>query len=205
MIEFIKKFSPTEWLITAIVAIIGGLVAALKIQGFQLHRAQVQLLKAHIEAKEARNAEVTQKAYDTYKTALDSYLKAGGTLLVLAFLWSPITAQAMVQYADVGNGPSQVTPADNEPLLPKCVEALSDCDKLQQAQVKQIEGMVKDMTDLENQVTNQFGAGLKAGAAAGGVVGGVTGVAAFAVKGLVVGGVLGALVGLGIGLLVGGF
>lgn len=185
-----------EYTIMAVVALIGGLVAALKLQGFQLHRAQVLLLKGQIEAKEAANAEITQKAYDTYKDALNSYIQAGGTMLILlASLWLPSSLHAAT------NGPS----CPQSPLFNKCVEALSDCDKLQRAQEMQIADLHEDVDKLVKQVSLETTKGVDAAGAAGFVVGGLGGAVVMSLKGFVIGGALGAIVGFGVGLLMGGF
>ncbi len=186
------KLNAQDYAITAVVALIGGLVAALKLQGFQLHRAQVQLLKGQIEAKEARNADISQKAYDTYKDALNSFIKAGGTLLVLMSLWLPLpTHAAVVGYSCT--------------LLPACINALNDCDKLQQAQHAQIAELLQDQAKLESKVVSEENGQPKAALAAGGVVGVIGGACLWSVKGALIGGPVGAMIGLGVGLLLGGF
>lgn len=194
MIDFIKglKLNAQDAAIAAIVALIGGLVAALKLQGYQLHKAQVQLLKGQIEAKEARNADISQKAYDTYKDALNSYIKAGGTWLVLMFLWLPHPLRAA----------ERVT---NCPQLQKCVNVLQDCDKLQQAQHAQIVELLQDQAKLENKVVSEEMGQSKAAAASGAVVGIIGGACLWSVKGALIGGPVGAVIGLGVGLLLGGF
>ena len=193
MIAFLSKLNMTiqDYAIMAVVAIIGGLVAALKLQGFQLHRAQVQLLKGQIEAKEARNAEVTQKAYDTYKDALNSYIQAGGTLLVLAFLWF-LPTQAR---ADVGQ---------SCPLESKCSTALKACDALQVAQGNQIKEMRGDITTLENKVVSEEHSKVDVGTVSGGVSGAIVGGAIGGLKGFFIGGPVGLCVGIAIGTLMGG-
>jgi malic enzyme len=59
-------------MVTAAV-VIAGLVAALRIQGSRLHKAQVALLAQGAQSGVAQ----AQKAYDDARTA---YLNAGGTL-----------------------------------------------------------------------------------------------------------------------------
>ena len=105
------------YLILATAAFIGTLVAALKVQGSRLHRAQVDLLDAKLKptldltkAKEAED-------FSRYQKALESYLKAGGTLLLCLFLASPTPALAEVK---------------------ECQEALSACDTLQRTQAEHI-------------------------------------------------------------------
>jgi hypothetical protein len=103
------KLSLADWLAITIVGAFSGLMAALKIQGTRLHKAQVALL-------EQTAAQGTQTAKDQYQTALTAFLKAGGTLLLLLCLSTPAAAQPYAQ----------------------CQTALSACDKLVKQQDVQI-------------------------------------------------------------------
>lgn len=184
------KMTAQDYLIAAVVAIVGALVAALKIQGFRLHRAQVLLLKNQIDAKEAAQADITQKAYDAYKDALGSYLKAGGVLiLMIALLLSPTQSRAA---------------SESPEALVQCPYALSMCNRLQSAQQAQIKGLQDDLGKLEKQAVAQGDTDVALSTVSGGVGGGLAGLIMLATKGLLIGGLVGGLVGLGIGLLVGG-
>jgi hypothetical protein len=108
------KLSLADWIAITVVTAFSGLLAALKIQGTRLHRAQVVIL-------EQTAAQGTQKAKDQYQTALTAFLKAGGTLLLLLFLATPANAQPYAQ----------------------CWTALSACDKLTRQQDVQITALQK--------------------------------------------------------------
>jgi hypothetical protein len=74
------KSSAGEYLAVAITTLITGLVAALKLQGSRLHKAQVDLLASKLQAsQDSAQAEVVQ-AQDAYLKALANYNNAGGKL-----------------------------------------------------------------------------------------------------------------------------
>lgn len=197
MIQFLNNLRSNivDYAVLAIVGLIGALVTALKIQGFQLHKAQVQILKNQVEAKEASDAEVTSKLRDTYQDALDSFLKAGGTLMLcMALLLTSSTRSYPISRCD-GVEPS---------LLPKCEQALKASDDLQKAQATQVKDLQADVARLENMIVDDQHDEVKAGAASGVVGGGITGLALAGMHGLLIGGPVGLAIGLSIGLLVGG-
>jgi hypothetical protein len=74
------KLSLTEWLAITGLTVIGALVAALRIQGSQLHKAQVQLAGAARDARAAQDDKDTTDADIRYCTLLAAYKKAGGKI-----------------------------------------------------------------------------------------------------------------------------
>jgi hypothetical protein len=74
------KLSLAEWLSVSAVVIIGGLVAALKLQGSQLHSAQVKLAGAARDARAAQDDKDSTAADQRYQTLRAEYLKAGGKI-----------------------------------------------------------------------------------------------------------------------------
>ena len=135
------RLSTTEGLYIAGAAIVAVIVAAFKIQGSALHRAQVQLLMQNVASKESRAAETTDLSRDKYLAARTAFLKAGGTLLLLVCLLLP--------------SPS---PAQNSPdLLPRCEEAVRTCNTLVDDQDSQIKGLNQDVKDLEGRLGQDEG------------------------------------------------
>jgi hypothetical protein len=117
------KLTLVQWGAVTGAAIIAVLVAALRIQGSRLHKAQVDLLDAKLKAKADKLAEVTKTDKEAYQNALKSFIQAGGKLLLVMAILAPPPA-----YSD---------PVD--PLLPKCEAALGACNKVTVDQDAQIE------------------------------------------------------------------
>jgi hypothetical protein len=67
-----------EYLIVGLAAIVGLLVAALKLQGSRLHKTQVQLLDQQWDVKTASAQEAVNKAKLAYHAARKAYTDAGG-------------------------------------------------------------------------------------------------------------------------------
>ena len=74
------KLTLTQWLVLTLSAIIGGLLLALRLQGSKLHKVQVQLLETQVNAQEDTDDHNVGEARNRYQTALNEFLKAGGTL-----------------------------------------------------------------------------------------------------------------------------
>jgi len=69
-----------EYLLVGLAAMVGLLVAALKLQGSRLHKAQVQLLDQKFDAQsKAAQAKVDATKMD-YLKQLQAYKDAGGTI-----------------------------------------------------------------------------------------------------------------------------
>jgi parvulin-like peptidyl-prolyl isomerase len=66
----------TQWLFLTMAIAIGGLVAMLKIQGGQLHKAQLELLEQHIKQIDANDTANVQVARDRYMRAMYLYQSA---------------------------------------------------------------------------------------------------------------------------------
>ena len=124
ILSFLDSFRLTlaQWASLSAVAIIGGLIAALKLEGSRVHRLQVQLLETQSQQQLDQAKAATQTALDRYTAARQAYLKAGGVLLLILCLGLTPPARG-----------GQV-----DPLLPKCQSALSACDALVNAQQSQI-------------------------------------------------------------------
>jgi len=74
------KLSLVEWAGVTATVVIGGLVAALRIQGGQLHRAQVKLLANQISTQDTSDAQAVATAKATFEAELAAYKAAGGLL-----------------------------------------------------------------------------------------------------------------------------
>lgn len=72
------KITLEQGFIGVLVAIIGGLLIAFKLQGGQLHKAQVQLLEQQLNKTQADDDQAVLKARDAFSQALQEYRKAGG-------------------------------------------------------------------------------------------------------------------------------
>lgn len=72
------KLSATEWLLVGSATIIAGLVAALKLQGSRLHKAQVDLLSQKFQVTNDKLSKQSSDAHEAYQKALGSYLDARG-------------------------------------------------------------------------------------------------------------------------------
>lgn len=72
------KLTLTQWLLLALAAIAAGLVIALKVQGTELHKLQVQLLEAHLAASLQKPQADVDAARARFQDALNHYVEAGG-------------------------------------------------------------------------------------------------------------------------------
>lgn len=81
-LSFLKnlKLSLDQWIAVGLATLIGGLVAALKIQGSRLHRAQVDLLQQKFDQADQANADKVADAAVAYAKAKAAYTGAGGKL-----------------------------------------------------------------------------------------------------------------------------
>jgi DUF1680 family protein len=69
------RLSLTQWGLLTASVIIGGLVAALRLQGSRLHSAQVSLLTDHLNNTQAQYDQKVQTAKDRFNAALGAYNK----------------------------------------------------------------------------------------------------------------------------------
>lgn len=78
IVGFVSKLqlSFTQVAIIAVATLISGLVAALKLQGSALHRAQIQLLNQHIQNMDHTDDEAVQAARDVFNKEYYAYCKA---------------------------------------------------------------------------------------------------------------------------------
>jgi hypothetical protein len=74
------RLSLAEWLALTAAVIVGGLVAVLKVQGSQLHAAQLQLLSQRLDAKAQKANSDTATALAVYDREKQAFLDAGGKL-----------------------------------------------------------------------------------------------------------------------------
>lgn len=134
--SFLKNLlaNPQEALVGLIAAVLAGLVAALELQGSWLHRAQIKLLDVTLQQKQTRAADNVAAAKEAYAEALNSFIRAGGRLLLIASLLLPA-------YSTPAR--SDQVEADPATILPLCINALSMCDAVVKAQDGQI-GVLKD-------------------------------------------------------------
>jgi hypothetical protein len=69
-----------QYVIVGLVAMVGLLVAALKLQGSRLHKAQVALLDEQWTMKAANAQDTVNKAKLAYHAARKNYTDAGGSM-----------------------------------------------------------------------------------------------------------------------------
>lgn len=69
-----------EYLLVGLAAMVGLLVAALKLQGSRLHKAQVELLNQKFEAQSKAAQDKVNSAKMDYLKALKDYSAAGGSV-----------------------------------------------------------------------------------------------------------------------------
>lgn len=70
----------TEWFIVGLAATVAGLVAALKLQGSRLHKAQLELLDHRFAVTDERTQTAADNAKLAYMKARNDYKNAGGKL-----------------------------------------------------------------------------------------------------------------------------
>ena len=82
ILDYLKsiKLTLAEWAGVTAAAVIGVLIAALKVQGSRLHKAQNDLLKQQYDFYMATANEKANAAKAKYESSLQQYLKAGGKL-----------------------------------------------------------------------------------------------------------------------------
>lgn len=66
----------TQWVILSMATVIGGLLAALSLQGSRLHKAQVQLLEQHLQGVSDGDDAGIKTSRDRFTAALNAYRKA---------------------------------------------------------------------------------------------------------------------------------
>lgn len=69
-----------EYLLVGLAAMVGLLVAALKLQGSRLHKAQVQLLEQKFDAQNRAAQDKAESSRQAYLRALRDYGAAGGSV-----------------------------------------------------------------------------------------------------------------------------
>jgi uncharacterized membrane-anchored protein YhcB (DUF1043 family) len=70
------KLSITQWLLASLAACVGILVVMLDMKGSALHRAQVQLLEAHMDTRQSAIDASVAAAKQNYLKVRSSYLDA---------------------------------------------------------------------------------------------------------------------------------
>lgn len=82
ILSFLSNFkaSLSEYLAVAIAGAIAFTVAAFKLQGSRLHKAQVDLLATKLQVSRDAADKATNAAQANYQQALKAYQDAGGTL-----------------------------------------------------------------------------------------------------------------------------
>lgn len=191
MIQFLSdlKLSVTQWLGVMAAIVIGGLVAALKLQGSRLHRAQLKILEQDRDRAQEKADGSAFEAGKRYHEALNEFLNAGGKLLLLAAL-------ALSSPAIYGS--------DSSDLLPKCVKALNACNDYlaaKDAQIKALQDSVEAYKKAAGVGQPERRAGTVLTASVAGGAGGCAGSAAGhadVLVGCAVGGVIGFLIGLAV-------
>lgn len=78
MIDILKgiKLTIVQWLSIMAVVVIGGLVAALKLQGSRLHKAKVDLLKERLDRKIDERGKKVKVARKKFLEAMDEYRRS---------------------------------------------------------------------------------------------------------------------------------
>ncbi len=69
------KLSLTQWLLLLLATTVGALVAALRLQGSQLHKAQVDLLESRVDNTIANDEEARVAAVQKFQAAYTAYLR----------------------------------------------------------------------------------------------------------------------------------
>lgn len=72
--------SLAEWFAVAAAFLVGSLVAALKVQGRRLHKAQLDLLDVRLVARSRQTRKDSEVALAAYDRTKESYLRHGGKL-----------------------------------------------------------------------------------------------------------------------------
>jgi hypothetical protein len=70
------KLSLSQWLLLLLATCVGGLVVALKLQGSQLHKAQVELLSSRVKQTTDVDNEARKEVLDTFQAAYKAYIGA---------------------------------------------------------------------------------------------------------------------------------
>lgn len=63
----------SQWIILSLATLLGGLLVLLRVRNGQLHRAQVELLKAKIDGQTKEDDARIAKAKEAYEKALKEY------------------------------------------------------------------------------------------------------------------------------------
>lgn len=69
------SFTIGQWLTITLLAVIGGLMALLKVRGAELHKARVDLLKAQMDAQTKEDDQKIATAKEAYEKALAEWEK----------------------------------------------------------------------------------------------------------------------------------
>lgn len=74
-LTFLKnlQLTLTQWLMLSMAVVIGVLVVVLRLQGSRLHKAQVDLLRAHYGTQVGKQDEVTAASKKRFDKALGAY------------------------------------------------------------------------------------------------------------------------------------
>jgi len=70
------KLSLSQWLLLLLATCVGGLVAALQLQGSQLHKVQVELLSSRVKQTTDTDNAARTEVLNTFQTAYKSYIEA---------------------------------------------------------------------------------------------------------------------------------
>jgi uncharacterized protein GlcG (DUF336 family) len=75
--SWLKDLSLTigQWITITLLAIVGALMALLKVRGAELHRAKVDLLKAQLDAQTKEDDQKIATAKEAYEKALAEWEK----------------------------------------------------------------------------------------------------------------------------------
>lgn len=170
-----------EWAGIAVAAVIGALVTALRIQGSQLHKAQVKVLDLTRKPKEDAAAASVSAADKAYEDALSQFIKAGGKLALLLCLWPSVPSYAADSFP----------PAHYLSPTPTCEDVLLKCDAL----VRELKNDVSVLQESNKAWRKMAETNTEHNAAPV--------VVSSTVSGAVAGGIFGAAIGLGLGAVIG--
>lgn len=70
------KLSLTQYALLTMALIIGGLVAALKLQGSKLHKAQVTILDQHVQSQDLADSAKVAASSKRFSDAYGAYMRA---------------------------------------------------------------------------------------------------------------------------------